>query len=77
MPTKFVPVKSFEEAERADSAGLLYVSAFEKASEYFPEYKSTQNPWADCGTWQRMVRSGMWPLDEFAILVDYDDDDKE
>lgn len=35
------------------------------------------NPWADCGTWQRMVRSGMRPLDEFAILVDYDDDDKE
>ncbi len=77
MPTKFVPVRSFEEAERADSAGLLYVSVFERESEYFPEYKSTQNPWADCGTWQRMVRRGTWSLDDFAVLVEYDEDEEE
>jgi hypothetical protein len=83
VPYKYVPVTSFEQAKAADQAGLLWIANFSKEERARinggdPDWRNAQE-YIDLAYWRpghwESKFAKDWPTEDFAVLVEYDDDD--
>ena len=74
MASRFVPVKSFEEAERLFEAGLLLVDNHEEGSRlYRTEFVNPSDPDHDSLRQVWRTRFGTaWPMHDFGVFVEED-----
>lgn len=75
MASRFVPVKSFEEAEKLFEAGLLLLDNFDECSPewYRKDFRNLSDPneWEIAAVWRRRFGKE-WPMHDFGVFVEED-----
>lgn len=75
MASRFVPVKSFEEAERLFEAGLLLVDNHEESQPdwYRKDFRNLSDPdeWEIAEVWRERFGNS-WPMYDFGTWVEDD-----
>ncbi len=77
MPYKYVPVTSFDQAKAADRAGLLWIANYGKEERVLhnngdPDWRNSQESFGG-GYWEARFAKA-WDMEDFAVLIEYDED---